>query len=57
MITLYAAGVSSDSLKAFKAVVIIVIVVVSSPVVKNILGKTGSKRIALKSPAAVKKDR
>jgi simple sugar transport system permease protein len=57
MTTLYAAGVSSDSLKAFKAIVIIVIVVVSSPVIKNILGKTGSKNMALKSPAAVRKDR
>jgi simple sugar transport system permease protein len=56
MITLYAAGVGSDSLKAFKAIVIIVIVVVSSPVVKNIFGKIGSKSMALKSPAAVKKD-
>jgi simple sugar transport system permease protein len=56
MTTLYAAGVSSDSLKAFKAIVIIVIVVVSSPVIKNILGKTGSKIAVLKSPAAVKRD-
>jgi simple sugar transport system permease protein len=39
MTTLYAAGVGSDSLKAFKAIVIIVIVVVSSPVVKNTFGK------------------
>jgi simple sugar transport system permease protein len=56
MITLYAAGVGSDSLKAFKAIVIIVIVVISSPVVKNSFGKIGSKTMALKSPAAVKKD-
>jgi simple sugar transport system permease protein len=35
MITLYAAGVSSDSLKAYKAIVIIVIVIVSSPNVRN----------------------
>jgi simple sugar transport system permease protein len=53
MTTLYAAGVGSDSLKAFKAMVIIVIVVVSSPVVKNIFGKIGSKT-ALKSPAAAR---
>jgi simple sugar transport system permease protein len=46
MTTLYAAGVGSDSLKAFKAVVIIVIVVVSSPVVKNIFGRIGSKAAA-----------
>jgi simple sugar transport system permease protein len=56
MITLYAAGVGSDSLKAFKAIVIIVIVVVSSPVIKNIFGKFGGKSMALKSPAAVKGD-
>jgi simple sugar transport system permease protein len=55
MTTLYAAGVSSDSLKAFKAIVIIVIVLVSSPVIKNILSKTRSA-IVLKSPIAVKKD-
>jgi simple sugar transport system permease protein len=53
MTTLYAAGVGSDSLKAFKAVVIILIVVASSPVVKNIFGKIGSKT-ALKSPAAAR---
>jgi simple sugar transport system permease protein len=39
MITLYAAGVSSDSIKAFKAIVIVIIVVASSPVVKNTLGR------------------
>jgi simple sugar transport system permease protein len=46
MTTLYAAGVSSDSLKAFKAMVIIVIVVASSPVVKNALGKIFGARAA-----------
>ncbi|MDR3122192.1 MAG: ABC transporter permease [Treponema sp.] len=56
MITLYAAGVSSDSLKAFKAVVIIVIVVVSSPVVKNFFGKIGNKTMTLRASAAGKKD-
>jgi simple sugar transport system permease protein len=50
MITLYAAGVSSDSLKAFKALVIIVIVVVSSPVFKNAVGKIKNKKTASKSP-------
>jgi simple sugar transport system permease protein len=54
--TLYAAGVSSDSLIAFKAIVIIVIVVVSSPVVKDMFGKIGGKSMTLKSSAAVKKD-
>jgi simple sugar transport system permease protein len=49
MTTLYAAGVSSDSLKAFKAIVIIVIVVISSPVVKNIF----SEKILRKSDPAV----
>ncbi|MDR2900313.1 MAG: ABC transporter permease [Treponema sp.] len=39
MTTLYAAGVGSDSLKAFKAIVVIVIVVISSPVVKELFGK------------------
>jgi simple sugar transport system permease protein len=57
MTTLYAAGVSSDSLKAFKAIVIIVIVVVSSPAVKNIFGKIGNKTFTVKSPAAAKEDR
>jgi simple sugar transport system permease protein len=53
MTTLYAAGVSSDSLKAFKAVVIVVIVVVSSPVVKNAFSKILSKH-AGPAPAAAK---
>jgi simple sugar transport system permease protein len=57
MITLYAAGVSSDSLKAFKAIVIIVIVVVSSPVVKNMFGKIERKSMVVKSSAAVKEER
>jgi simple sugar transport system permease protein len=43
IVTLYAAGVSSDSLVAFKAIVIIVIVVVSSPVVKNMFEKPAAK--------------
>jgi simple sugar transport system permease protein len=50
MTTLYATGVSSDSLKAFKAIVIIVIVVVSSPVFKNTVGKI-KKSAASKFPA------
>lgn len=50
MTTLYAAGVSSDSLKAFKAIVIVVIVVVSSPVVKNIFGKMWGGYTASKPP-------
>ncbi|MDR2477657.1 MAG: ABC transporter permease [Treponema sp.] len=56
MITLYAAGVSSDSLKAFKAVVIIVIVVISSPVVKNMIGSKWGKYSASKPSAAAKED-
>jgi simple sugar transport system permease protein len=51
MITLYAAGVGSDSLKAFKAIVIILIVVASSPAVKNMFGKIGSK---ITPPAAAR---
>jgi simple sugar transport system permease protein len=46
MTTLYAAGVGSDSLKAFKAIVIVVIVVVSSPVVKNGFGRIWSSYAA-----------
>jgi simple sugar transport system permease protein len=52
--TLYAAGVSSDSLKAFKAIVIIGIVIVTSPVIKNIAGKNWSKYTA---PKPAVKDR
>jgi simple sugar transport system permease protein len=53
MTTLYAAGVSSDSLKAFKAIVILVIVVASSPVVKNVLAKTlGTYKVSTVSAAA-----
>ncbi|GHV85161.1 sugar ABC transporter permease [Spirochaetia bacterium] len=55
MTTLYAVGVSSDSLKAFKAMVIIVIVVVSSPVVKDFLSKTRQKSFS--SPVAVQGDK
>jgi simple sugar transport system permease protein len=57
MTTLYASGVSSDSLKAFKAVVIIIIVVASSPAAKNIFGKIGIKTTALKPSAAAKEER
>ncbi|MDR1073431.1 MAG: ABC transporter permease [Treponema sp.] len=53
MTTLYAAGVSSDSLKAFKAIVIIVIVVISSPVVKTMFSKMVNKYTA---PAAAGKE-
>jgi simple sugar transport system permease protein len=51
MITLYAAGVSSDSLKAFKAIVIIVIVVASSPPVKSFFSSLGmgSRKVALQA--------
>jgi simple sugar transport system permease protein len=56
MTTLYAAGVSSDSLKAFKAIVIIVIVVISSPVVKNMFSKILSKHTAPTGPAAAKEN-
>jgi simple sugar transport system permease protein len=54
MTTLYAAGVSSDSLKAFKAIVIVIIVVVSSPVIKNIFGKIWGKYTASKPTPAAK---
>jgi simple sugar transport system permease protein len=56
MTTLYAAGVSSDSLKAFKAIVIVVIVVASSPVVKNIFSKILSKYKAGTAPAEAKEN-
>jgi simple sugar transport system permease protein len=46
IITLYAAGVGSDSLVAFKAIVIVVIVVASSPAAKNIFAKIGGKSMA-----------
>ncbi len=56
MTTLYAAGVSSDSLKAFKAIVVIIIVVVSSPVVKELFAKIGNPNMSTgaESPAGVK---
>jgi simple sugar transport system permease protein len=54
MTTLYAAGVSSDSLKAFKAVVIVVIVVASSPVVKNMFGRIRRTDTVSTLPAAAK---
>jgi simple sugar transport system permease protein len=56
MTTLYAAGVSSDSLKAFKAVVIVIIVVASSPVVKNMFSKFLNKHTAGAAPAAAKEN-
>jgi simple sugar transport system permease protein len=52
MTTLYAAGVSSDSLKAFKAIVVIVIVVVSSPVVKEMFGKFFRPNIGARTESA-----
>ncbi|MDR1174823.1 MAG: ABC transporter permease [Treponema sp.] len=54
MTTLYAAGVGSDSLKAFKAIVIIIIVVASSPVVKNKFAGMWGKYAA---PATVTKEK
>jgi simple sugar transport system permease protein len=56
MTTLYAAGVSSDSLKAFKAIVVIIIVVVSSPVVKDLFSKLVNRNTkgCSESAAAVK---
>jgi simple sugar transport system permease protein len=56
MTTLYAAGVSSDSLKAFKAIVIIVIVVISSPVIKNMFGKIFGGAAVLKPSVAGKEN-
>jgi simple sugar transport system permease protein len=52
MTTLYAAGVNSDSLKAFKAIVIVIIVVASSPVVKNFFGKKIMGKYTAADPAA-----
>ncbi|MDR2446698.1 MAG: ABC transporter permease [Treponema sp.] len=57
MTTLYAAGVGSDSLKAFKAIVIVIIVVVSSPVVKNMFSKIVSDCTASTTSAATKENR
>jgi simple sugar transport system permease protein len=54
MTTLYASGVSSDSLKAFKAIVVIVIVVISSPVVKEIFGKLFNRNIVVSNSTATK---
>ncbi len=51
--TLYAMKVSSTDIKAYKAVVIIIIVVVGSPVVKENLGKL-FKSISAKSAKTVK---
>jgi simple sugar transport system permease protein len=56
MTTLYAAGVSSDSLKAFKAIVVIVIVVVSSPVVKEVFSKIVNRNMNAGTDASTSKE-
>ncbi len=54
MTTLYAVGVSSDSLRAFKAIVVIIIVIVSSPGVKEMFRKIWSRIVDMheNSPVA-----
>jgi simple sugar transport system permease protein len=52
--TLYAMKVSSTSIKAYKAIVIILIVVIGSPVVKSVAGRIWLKLFGkVKAPAAV----
>lgn len=51
--TLYAMKVSSTDIKAYKAIVIIIIVVVGSPVVKKFFGKLFKKIAGLITPAKV----
>jgi simple sugar transport system permease protein len=52
-ITLYAMKVSSTAIKAYKAVVIIIIVIVGSPVVKQWFGKLKNRFMELRGkPAA-----
>ncbi|MBO7356562.1 MAG: ABC transporter permease [Lachnospiraceae bacterium] len=53
-ITLYAMKVSSTDVKAYKAIVIIILVVIGSPVVKEKFGKFMSKLLGNRSKAAVK---
>ena len=53
-ITLYAMKVSSTDVKAYKAIVIILLVVIGSPVVKAKFGKLMSKLRAGKGTALVK---
>lgn len=52
-ITLYAMKVSSTAVKAYKAIVIIAIVVIGSPVVKSWFGKLKNRITATKSAKAV----
>ena len=52
-ITLYAMKVSSTAVKAYKAIVIIAIVVLGSPVVKEFLGNLKNKIFAKRAVAAV----
>lgn len=51
--TLYAMKVPSTDIKAYKAIVIVVIVVIGSPVVKEVIGKLWS-RLRSNKPAAIK---
>ena len=52
-ITLYAMQVSSTAVKAYKAIVIIVLVVMGSPVIKESIGKLKNKIVAKRAVAAV----
>ena len=52
-ITLYAMKVSSTAVKAYKAIVIIAIVVLGSPVVKEFIGNLKNKIFAKKAVVAV----
>ncbi len=53
-ITLYSMKVSSTDVKAYKAIVIILLVVIGSPVVKEKFGKLMSKLLGNRSKTAVK---
>ena len=53
-ITLYAMKVSSTDVKAYKAIVIILLVVIGSPVVKEKFGKYMSKFLDNRSKKVVK---
>jgi simple sugar transport system permease protein len=53
-ITLYAMKVSSTDVKAYKAIVIILLVVIGSPVVKQRFGKLVEKLMSNKKTVSVK---
>ena len=54
-ITLYAMKVPSTDVKAYKAVVIVILVVMGSPVVKDAMSRFW-KRISANRPAAAEKE-